>query len=153
MRRVLISGCLMGQCCRYDGQDCLEAASTGLLEFKQARRILSVCPECLGGLPTPRPKSEIVGGDGWSVLGGSARVVNEQGVDVTQAFISGAEKVLAMGLHNQVSSAVLKSKSPSCGIGVIYDGSFTGRLKRGDGVTTALLKKHSIRCISEADFR
>ena len=102
----------------------------------------------MGGLPTPRAPAEIVGGDGHDVWAGRARVMDVNGVDVTEAFKQGAKLALQRLQAAHIDTVYLKSKSPSCGQGQIYDGSFSGQLREGDGVSTALFKQHGIRVIS-----
>ena len=135
------SACLCGHKVRYDGGDC--AAQNALPEL-----VLLICPEVMGGLPTPRAPAEIVGGDGHDVWAGCARVMDAYGVDVTEAFKHGAELALQRLQAAHIDTVYLKSKSPSCGQGQIYDGSFSGNLHDGDGVATALFKSHGIRVIS-----
>jgi len=106
----------------------------------------------LSGLPTPRPPAEIQGGDGRDVLEGRARVVNIEGKDVTAEFLAGAQKALRIAQRRGIKEAVLKARSPSCGVGQIYDGSFSGRLREGDGVTTALLKRGGIIVKNNEDW-
>ena len=135
------SACLCGHKVRYDGGDC--AVQNALPE-----QILPICPEVMGGLPTPRAPAEIVGGDGHDVWAGRARVFDAHGVDVTKAFKQGAKLALLHLQAAHIDTVYLKSKSPSCGQGQIYDGSFSGKLRAGDGVSTAWFKRHGIRVIS-----
>lgn len=135
------SACLCGHKVRYDGGDC--AVQNALPE-----QILPICPEVMGGLPTPRAPAEIVGGDGHDVWAGRARVLDAHGVDVTEAFKQGAILALQRLQAVHIDTVYLKSKSPSCGQGQIYDGSFSGQLREGDGVSTALFKQHGIHVIS-----
>lgn len=137
----LISACLAGVPCRYDGQSMGREGMDALVRAGQARLI---CPETLGGLHIPRSPSEIVGGDGADVLDGRARVMSRDGEDVTAQFLRGAEAALALCRAFGADEVWLKSKSPSCGVGSIYDGTFTGTLRPGDGVTAALLKRNGI---------
>ena len=145
---ILISACLLGCACRYDGK-----SKPHPLAQELARQGLAVpvCPEQLGGLPTPREPAEIVGGDGRDVLNGRARVMDRQGRDVTAAFVQGAEKALAEMQKCGVTHAVLKGKSPSCGTAVIYDGSFSGTLKPGNGVFAQKLVNEGIPVYTEED--
>ncbi|MBX6377266.1 MAG: DUF523 domain-containing protein [Clostridia bacterium] len=138
---VLVSACLAGVPCRYDGRDSLEP---DLRERVERGEAVVVCPEVLGGLPTPREPAEIVGGDGGDVLDGRARVVTRTGRDVTEAFVAGARATLALARLHGARKVVLKARSPSCGAGLIHDGTFSGRLREGDGVTAALLRRHGI---------
>ena len=135
------SACLCGHKVRYDGGDC--AVQNALPE-----QILPICPEVMGGLPTPRAPAEIVGGDGHDVWAGRAHVLDAHGVDVTEAFKQGAKLALRRLQAAHIDTVYLKSKSPSCGQGQIYDGSFSGQLREGDGVSTALFKQHGICVIS-----
>lgn len=112
-------------------------------------RAIPVCPEVLGGLPVPRSRYEIRDGIGEDVLSGSARVVASDGKDVTVAFIAGATRVLELAKKHGIKRAIMKSKSPSCGFGKIYDGTFAGILKRGNGVAAAMLIKNGISVTTE----
>lgn len=125
--KYLVSSCLIGKKCRYDGKD---QARQFLIDLNAKGEVLDVCPEELGGLPTPRPPAEIIGSD----------VITNQAVNVTQEYYVGAERALSLATHYPIEKAFLKSKSPMCGCGQIYDGSFTGCLKSGDGIFTKLLK-------------
>lgn len=138
---IAVSECLAGHPCRYDGGAKPDAAVQQLLRAGEA---VCICPECMGGLPTPRLPSEIVGGDGADVWTGAARVMNTAGEDVSRFFMDGARRALACIQQQGIDTAILKARSPSCGAGEIYDGTFSGRLKHGDGVTTALLRAHGI---------
>ncbi|ABR47889.1 protein of unknown function DUF523 [Alkaliphilus metalliredigens QYMF] len=142
---ILVSACLIGVNCRYDGKHSLVKS---MLEELDPKDLLPICPEQLGGLSTPRSPAEIVGGDGKDVLKGNAKVMTIDGKDVTEAFVRGAQESLKMAKFMGVTHAVLKSNSPSCGAGEVYDGSFTGKLIKGDGVTTALLKQHGIKVLT-----
>lgn len=113
--------------------------------------VLPVCPEELGGLPTPRLPAEITNGDGSDVISGVARVISSRGDDFTRHFSRGAEKVKEMAKKHQVSLAILKERSPSCGVSQIYDGTFSGQTVPGCGVTTAGLRKAGVKVISEGD--
>ena len=139
--KLAASACLCGHKVRYDGGDC--AVPNALPE-----QVLPICPEVMGGLPTPRAPAEIVGGDGHDVWAGRARVMDVNGVDVTEAFKQGAKLALQRLQAAHIDTVYLKSKSPSCGQGQIYDGSFSGKLRAGDGVSTAWFKRHGIRVIS-----
>lgn len=146
---ILVSGCLAGQNCRYDGGTKTVPEIKDMVERGEA---IPVCPEQLGGLTTPRPPAEIRGGDGSSVLSGHAKIINKEGVDVTVNYMRGASDVLVIAKDNNIELAVLKSKSPTCGCNKIYDGTFMGTLRQGDGITTALLKQHGIKVIDENTF-
>ena len=139
--KVIVSACLLGVRCRYDGG---HSRSETALQHKKTYQLIPVCPEESGGLPTPRPPAEIVGGDGNDVLDGKAKVMTAEGADVTEAYLRGARHALAVAQTNGATEVILKARSPSCGCGDIYDGTFSGSLTSGDGVTTALLKRHGI---------
>ena len=135
-RRLLVSACLLGAPCRYDGKAKKNEAVCALAEEFE---LIPICPEALGGLPTPRTPSERRG----------ERVVMRDGRDVTAEYRRGAETALEIARREGVSAAVLKERSPSCGSGEIYDGTFTGALVPGDGVTAELLRANGISVFSE----
>ena len=114
--------------------------------------LIPVCPEQLGGLGTPREPSEIKGGDGSDVLNGGARVFSKSGRDATENFLRGAGEVLKIARTLGVKEAILKARSTACGCGKIHDGTFSGGLIEGDGVTTALLKRNGIRVLTEENL-
>jgi len=149
MKKILVSACLLGVKCRYNGGDSENDQVTN--EFGR-NEVIPICPEEFGGLPTPRPPAEIVGGDGGDVLDGSACVMTVDGEDKTEAFLLGANRALQIAKAHGATHAILKSKSPSCGCGQIYDGSFAGSLTNGDGVTAALFRRHGIRIVTEKDL-
>ncbi|MBU5626589.1 DUF523 domain-containing protein [Oscillibacter sp. MSJ-2] len=136
---ILVSACLIGRCCRYDGTG---KELPELLRLGERCRLVPVCPECLGGLPTPRPPAERQGN----------RVVNREGEDVTEAYRRGAEQALRIALEHRCTAAVLKERSPSCGAGRIYDGTFRHILTAGDGVTAELLRKNGITVVGESQI-
>ncbi len=140
----ICSACLTGSKCRYDGEAREDAQIKNRYE---AGELKAVCPECFAKLSIPRCPSEIVGGDGEDVLNGKARVMAQDGKDITAEFLEGAKKTLEAAQRCGAKRAYLKSKSPSCGCGRIFDGSFSGTLRDGDGVTVALLKRHGIEVI------
>lgn len=145
---MLVSACLAGRSCRFDGS----SNSAGTVERLVAEgRAVLVCPEVDGGLGTPRPPAEISGGDGADVLAGRARVLTRSGADVTDAYIAGAERALAAAREAGATCAVLKSRSPSCGRGAVYDGSFSRTLTAGDGVTAALLAANGITVLTDEE--
>lgn len=139
---ILISACLCGVHCRYDGS---AKPDEELITLLQNGKAVLVCPEQLGGLTTPRSSAELQRGDGTAALAGKASVMNTAGEDVTAAFIKGAEETLQLARICKAERAILKSNSPSCGCGTVYDGTFTGILTQGDGVTAALLKQNGIQ--------
>ncbi len=147
---ILVSACLCGINCKYNGGNNFNPYIYNLWNNSQA---VPVCPEVLGGLPTPRRPAEILEGSGKDVLDGKARVIDIDGKDRSQCFIRGAQKTLDIALENGVSMVIFKSRSPSCGVGSIYDGSFKARLRPGDGVCTAFLKQNDIRVISDEEIR
>ncbi|MGI6567738.1 MAG: DUF523 domain-containing protein [Firmicutes bacterium] len=151
MKKVyLVSACLAGARTRFDGGARLDPE---LLQLVREGRAVPVCPEQLGGLATPRPPAEILGGDGFDVLAGTARVVTCDGQDVTAAYLKGAEEILRLAQTWQAAGAVLKARSPACGSGEIYDGSFQGSLKPGFGVAAALLAQAGLPVFSEKSWR
>ena len=146
---IVISACLGGIACRYDGNDNLVSKIGDLLQQEET---LLICPEVLGGLPTPRPSAEIIGGNGDDVLDGKAKVMTKDGEDVTEAFVNGAYKALEQMKDLRPEYIILKERSPSCGSSTIYTGEFNGNKQTGYGVTTALFKRHGFTVISEDDF-
>ncbi len=138
---VLISACLVGIHCRFDGS---KRPPEGNLEKLKGSVIIPVCPEQLGGLATPRKPAEITQGTGFDVLQEKAKVLDSSGTDITVQFLQGAEAVLKIAHLNGVEKAYLKEKSPSCGKGSIV---CRGKVKPGPGVTAALLMKEGIEVI------
>ncbi|MBF8754129.1 DUF523 domain-containing protein [Pseudomonas guariconensis] len=148
--KVLVSACLLGQPVRYDGRD---SGHPDLLQRWQAEgRVVPLCPEVAGGLPTPRPPAEIPGGQGAAVLDGQAQVVTVTGLDVSEAFLAGARQALALVREHGIRVAVLKAGSPSCGNRLTYDGTFSGVKVPGEGVTTALLRREGVQVFSELEL-
>lgn len=145
---ILVSACLMGRNCRYDGGNKL---NTGLNLLLKGKELILICPEAAGGLSIPRPPAEIQAGDGFDVLEGKANILNARGEDVTEEFIKGAERTLAE-LPDEIDFAILKAKSPSCGVNRIYSGTFDGTLKDGSGVLAAYLKKRGIPVFTEEEL-
>ena len=135
--KILISACLLGCACRYDGASKPHPAAVTLAARHQ---LVPVCPEQLGGLPTPRPPAERVG----------ERVLTQTGGDVTDNYRRGADQTMLLCKLNGCEAAVLKEKSPSCGCGAVYDGTFTGTLTAGDGVTAEVLKAAGIPVYGES---
>ena len=142
----LISACLLGIGCAWDGGGC---ENDGALELLKSEPLVPVCPEQLGGLPTPRTPQEIQGGSGEDVLDGRCRVLNRDGEDVTGQFIRGAEETLRVARVLGADGFIARSRSPSCGCSRIDDGSFSGKLVEGEGVTTALLRRNGFTIIPE----
>ncbi|MFC1510408.1 DUF523 domain-containing protein [Candidatus Omnitrophota bacterium] len=135
----ICSACLLGVCCRFDGK---AKPHKKVLDLAKKEVLLPVCPEQLGGLSSPRVAAEQK----------QDQVFSQSGEDLTANFLRGAQEVLKIAQLYDVKEAVLKQRSPSCGCGQIYDGSFKGRVIEGDGVTTALLKSAGITVITEEDL-
>lgn len=146
---ILVSACLAGLRTRYDGNG--ELVKEVLRLIDEGKAVL-VCPEQLGGLPTPRLPAEIAGGTGEAIWEGKAKVVDAGGRDVTDAFMKGAEETLRIAQLYRCKAAVLKESSPSCGSAAQYDGTFSHRKVPGIGVTSALLKQNGIALFSEKDL-
>ena len=134
--KILVSACLLGENCRYKGDNC---KNEKVLALKEKTDLAPVCPEVLGGLTTPRAPAERV----------NDKVLANNGKDVTENYKKGAEAALRIAEENKVDYCIFKSKSPSCGCGVIYDGSFTGRTVEGNGVTTDLFIKNGFTVLDE----
>ena len=149
--KVLVSACLVGERVRYDGAK-VACDSKILKSWKHNGMIVPFCPEVAGNLPVPRPAAEIINGTGADVLEKNTAVFNIKGKDVTENFIRGAEKALALARKMQISLAILKDRSPSCGKTCIYEGSFSKLRRPGNGVTTALLEKNGISVFSENEI-
>ncbi|MGN1030324.1 MAG: DUF523 domain-containing protein [Butyricicoccaceae bacterium] len=135
---ILVSACLLGVHCRYDGGGATHPTVEQLMHI---HHLIPFCPEVYGGLPTPRTPSERCG----------HRVLTRDGADVTAAYEHGAREALALAQRFGCRYAILKARSPSCGSGIIYDGIFSKTLVEGDGVTAQLLKAHGIRVFTEED--
>lgn len=147
MQKILVSRCLLGHRVRYDGG---ASGPFDLLEQWIAEgRVVPLCPEVAGGLPTPRAAAEIPGGQGGEVLDGVATVITTDGEDVSAQFLDGARQALALVQRHGIRVAVLKANSPSCGNLLTYDGTFNGVKVNGEGVTAALLKRHGVQVFSE----
>ena len=140
-KNILVSACLLGICCRYDGRANPNEKIQQLLNREDVT-LIPVCPEQLGGLSTPRVPSERI----------ADRVFNRLGEDVTDNFIRGAEAALQIARLNNCRTAILKERSPSCGCGRIYDGSFSGTLKEGNGITAEILIADGIRVYGESQI-
>ena len=141
-KKILVSACLLGERCKYSGGS---NENPDVKEFLKKRGLeaVPVCPEVMGGLPTPRTPAEICG----------ERVLTADGRDVTAAFRCGAEKALCTAREHGCTAAVLKERSPSCGSGTIYDGTFSGKVISGDGMTARLLKAEGIRIFGETQIK
>ena len=138
MENLLISACLLGVECKYSGGSNALPEET-IVKLRTRYRLIPVCPETAGGLPTPRDPSERLG----------ERVVNCRGADVTAQFKKGAEAALELARRYGCTTALLKEHSPSCGSGLIYDGSFSGKLVEGDGCAAELLKAAGVSVVGE----
>ncbi|MBQ2736870.1 MAG: DUF523 domain-containing protein [Clostridia bacterium] len=138
MEKIIVSKCLLGYPCRYDGKSvpCKE-----VMDLQDRYELIPVCPEELGGLPTPRIPAEIVGD----------KVLRADGADVTGEYILGAKLAYTYAAENGCTLAILKSKSPSCGKGMVYDGTFTKTLTKGDGITVQLFERKGINIIDEKE--
>lgn len=136
--KILVSACLLGKNCKYNGGNNL---NQGVLEFIEGHEVIGVCPEQLGGLSTPRLPAEIVAGV----------VTNKEGVSVDNEFRKGAQEALAVALENKVDLAILQSRSPSCGVKEIYDGSFSGKKIKRQGVFAKLLSARGIKVLDAED--
>lgn len=136
MKTLLVSACLLGASCKYSGGDnyCPQVAA-----LRERFQLIPVCPEQLGGLPTPRPPAELQGD----------RVVTKEGQDVTEQYRRGAQEALKLARLFGCTGAVLKARSPSCGCGQVYDGTFTSTAIPGDGVTAALLRGSGLQLWTE----
>lgn len=134
--RILVSACLLGVRCRYDGES---KACPAVLNLAKEHELVPVCPEQVGGLPTPRTPAEIQG----------ERVVTRDGRDVTKEYQKGAEEAARLYQLFHCDCAILKARSPSCGCGQVYDGSFSGTLVPGDGITAQALKRLGVRVLTE----
>jgi len=151
MEKILVSRCLLGHRVRYDGG---ASGPFDLLEqWIEEGRVVPLCPEVAGGLPTPRAAAEIPGGQGGEVLDGTAAVITTDGEDVSAQFLEGARQALELVQKHGIRVAVLKANSPSCGNLLTYDGTFSGTKVNGEGVTAALLKRHGVQVFSELELR
>ncbi len=139
--RYVVSACLCGMPTRYDGK--AKPISPAIQALIDNGDVIPVCPECLGGLPTPRPPAEICGD----------RVINTVGVDVTDEYRRGAEQTLAICREHDICRAILKENSPSCGCHFVYDGSFSRQLIPGRGITAALLEANGITVENEENWQ
>ena len=146
---IIISACLCGVNCKYDGENNINEKILKL--FREGKAVL-ICPEQLGGQSTPRSAHEICGGTGADVLNGNARILDKNGEDGTEKFIKGAYETLNIAKSCKAEYAILKARSPSCGRGTIYDGSFTRSETFGNGVTAELLIRNRVKVITEEEI-
>ena len=136
--KILVSACLLGKNCKYNGGNNLNQR---VLDFIEGHEVIGVCPEQLGGLSTPRLPAEIVDGI----------VTNKEGISVDVQFRKGAQTALAVALEKKVDLAILQSRSPSCCVNEIYDGNFSGKKIKGQGVFAKLLSAHGIKVLDAED--
>lgn len=146
---ILISACLCGLNCKYNGGSNEHPVFADMLDRGE---VVTVCPEVLGGLPIPRKPAEIINGTGYDVLEGTAQVISNDGEDLTTPFLLGAKRTLELAREYDVNLVILKSNSPSCGVGEIYDGTFSHRLREGCGVTAALLNENGFSVVSDVEY-
>lgn len=147
---ILVSSCLCGEKCKYNGGD---NYNLSVISYCEQEEFVHICPEVCGGLSTPRVPSEIVGGTASDVLDGKAKVINKEGIDVTSQFIKGAYIALEKAKELKISLAILKANSPSCGKGKVYNGSFNNRLISGNGITAELLIREGFKVITENELK
>lgn len=146
---ILVSACLYGVNCKYNGENNYVKELNEILKDEE---VILVCPEEMGEMNTPRDPSEIVKGTGKDVLKGKAKVISKSGYDCTEHFLKGAYKTLEIAKNNNCKWAILKSKSPSCGYGKVYNGCFDGNKINGNGVTAELLIQNGIKVFTEKDL-
>ena len=137
--KIAVSSCLLGINCKYNGKS---NYNEEILKLKEKYEIVPICPEVLGGLPTPRIPSEII----------NNKVINQEGIDVTLEYTTGANKALQTLKDNNIKIAILKAKSPSCGKGEIYDGTFSHTIIEGNGITAKLFLENDILVLNEYNF-
>lgn len=146
---ILVSSCLLGNAVRYKGDaNPLDL----LLKYKEQGHFIPICPEVFGGLSIPRPPAEIVGGSGEDVWQGKAKLMNNEGVDVTESYKNGVLKAAEYCKKQHVTAVILKERSPSCGTHMIYDGTFTGTRIPGRGVTAAYFAQMGLPLYSEEEL-
>lgn len=145
---ILVSACLCGENCKYSGGN---NKNKGVLNFLKEKSYIKVCPEELGGLTTPRNPAEIIG-CASEVLNNNDKIVDNNGKDVSGEFIRGAFETLRIANENDANMAILKANSPSCGKGIIYDGSFNGIKISGNGITSELLIQNGISVFTEDEI-
>lgn len=137
--KILVSACLLGENCKYDGKN---NYNEKVIEFVKGHEVIAVCPEVLGGLSVPRKSAEIVNGT----------IMTKEHISVDKEFREGAAIALKQALDGKIDMAVLQSRSPSCGINQVYDGSFSGKLIEGQGIFAKMLKKAGIKLIDAEDI-
>ena len=149
VKTYIISACLIGKNCSYDGTSRYKPEIRELVDKGEA---IALCPEELGGLKTPRPPSEIFAGSAADVLKGKAFIFNKDGKDITISLVKGCREFLNIAKECQVKRAILKTKSPCCGRDKIYDGTFTAKLRKGNGIAAELLLRNGIEVITDEEF-
>ena len=137
--KIAVSSCLLGINCKYNGKS---NYNEDIIKLKEKYEIIPICPEVLGGLPTPRIPSEII----------NNKVINQEGTDVTLEYVTGANKALQILKENNIKIVILKAKSPSCGKGEIYDGTFSHTIIEGNGITAKLFLENDILVLNEYNF-
>ena len=137
--KIMVSACLLGDNVKYNGGN---NKNDVLIKFLENHEIIKICPEVMGGLSIPRVPSEIR----------KNKIFNKEGIDVTNYFMDGARKVLELAKKENIKVAILKERSPSCGSEFIYDGTFTGTVINGEGVTTKLLRENNIIVLNENNY-
>ncbi|MDE7282469.1 MAG: DUF523 domain-containing protein [Lachnospiraceae bacterium] len=137
--KVLVSACLLGENCKYNG---MNNYNNKVIEFIRGHEVIAVCPEVLGGLNVPRKPAEIVDG----------MIMTEEGISVNKEFREGAYLALKQALNEKIDMAILQSRSPSCGVNQIYDGTFSGKLIEGQGVFAEMLKRAGVKVIDAEDI-
>lgn len=142
---IIVSACLCGDNCKYNGKN---NENKKVKDFLSGKEFVKICPEELGGLSTPRNPAEIITSS-KDVLNKNGKIISNEGKDVTKEFLNGAYKSLEIAKNNKAKKAILKAKSPSCGCGLIYDGTFNGVLIEGNGITAQLFLNNGIDVITE----
>ena len=137
--KIMVSACLMGENCKYNGGNNYKQK---VIDYVKGHEVIAVCPEVMGGLPTPRIPAEIVEGI----------VINKDGVNVDKEFRTGAEKALQIAIENDVDLVILQSRSPSCGVKQIYDGTFSGKKNDGQGVFAKMLSEKGFKVLDVEDL-
>ena len=145
---ILVSACLCGENCKYSGGN---NKNEKVLEFIKDKEVIYICPEELGGLSTPRNPAEILG-DARGILEGRDKIITNNDKDVTLEFLKGAWESLKIAKENKVEFAILKAKSPSCGKGMVYNGTFSGVKIKGNGLTAELLIENGIDVLTEEEL-
>ena len=148
-KTILISACLVGTKCSYDGESRLEPE---VKKISKEIKFIAVCPEILGNMGCPRSRHEIIATTGEEVLCSCGTVVSSEGEDHSRGFIEGAKQTLLKVEENDIKVAIMKARSPSCGKGAIYSGNFDGKLKKGNGVTAALLLCNGVQVFTEEEI-